>query len=204
MSGMENQTKPYLNEESNLFGQNRILRVVVVAILLSNSVLAYSLYRVANNRTVVVHPVGMPGNYVLSGRRATDDYLRAMAEYVVHMVADVSAANAGRQYEAVLELFHPSKSQEWAARFQELEKTISRYSSVSYVFRRDVGQEIEQVGDHVLRVKGVKRRIVGDSVMKRIPVTYELEYKILDNQFYLFSVREISLEETDEEVADAS
>lgn len=181
----------FVQDSSNIFAENRLLKIGFFCLVLYSAVITVQIQNMSDSQKTHIVPIGGRGNFVLSSTTASDDYLRAMSEYVVHMIGNLSAATARRQLNEVLTLIHPEKYTEYQQIFNKLADGIERYPTISYVVKRRGNKDLESVGDDTLQIKAVKNRIVGDSVTRHENVTYELMYKMEQGRFWLLQIQEI-------------
>ena len=182
----------FVQDSSNVYAENRLLKLGFICVVLFSGFQAYSIHGSLEEQKTHIVPIGGQGDFVISGTTASDDYLRSMGRYIVHMAGDLSAASARRQLNELLTLVHPDKYSEYRDLFTKLATGIERYPTVSYVVNWRGNQDIKKVGDNTLQVSAVKRRIVGDSVTRTENITYEIRYSITQGRFWLHGIKEVS------------
>ena len=186
-----NPFQRYVQMSSNAFTEYRLLKFCFIALVIYCGVLTSLFNRSEDAVRTHIIPVGGTGEFIISGSSASNDYLRSMAEYLVIMLANNTAANARRQFTEILHLFVPEKFNEYRERFNNLATQIERYPTITYSISFSGRNHVELVDDHLLRVHTIKRRIVGNDVPKIENMVYEIDYKIEQGRFWIKDVKEI-------------
>jgi len=187
---MKNMIGEYMQESSNIFAENRILRVCVVGMLIMTVLNSISIGNLKDSIVTHIVPVGTSQNFILTGSTANDEYLRSMARYVTHMIGNMTPATARQQFTELLTLWHSTTYSEYRDRFDEIADSIERYPSVSYHSIWDGKGSISLKGE-TMRISVIKQKIVGDTVTKKIPIDIEIGYVIENGQFFIISVKEV-------------
>ena len=182
----------FVQDSSNVFAENRLLKFGFVAVVIFAGLQTATISSKLDEQRVHLIPIGGQGDFVISGSTASDDYLRSMSRYIVHMAGDLSAATARRQLNELLPLIHPDEYSRYRDLFTKLADGIERYPTVSYVVQWRGNRDIKKVGDNTIHVAGVKKRIVGDSVTSTENVTYQISYALEQGQFWLTGIKEVS------------
>lgn len=182
----------FVQDSSNVFAENRLLKLGFICMVLFSTFQAFSIHGALEKQQTHIVPIGGQGDFVISGSTASDDYLRSMARYIVHMAGNLSAASARRQLNELLVLVHPDKYSEYRDLFTKLATGIEKYPTVSYVVNWKGNRDIKKIGENTLRIATTKRRIVGDSVTRTENVTYEITYAITQGRFWLQGIKEVS------------
>lgn len=182
----------FVQDSSNVFAENRLLKFGFVAVVIFAGLQTATISSKLDEQRVHLIPIGGQGDFVISGSTASDDYLRSMSRYIVHMAGDLSAATARRQLNELLPLIHPDEYSRYRDLFTRLADGIERYPTVSYVVQWRGNRDIKKVGDDTIHVAGVKKRIVGDSVTSTENVTYHISYSFEQGRFWLTGIKEVS------------
>ena len=181
---------PFLQNSSNVYAENRLLKMGVGAMLLFGLFNAVAIQRLENHIQTHIIPVGTATSFVLTGDSANDEYLMAMARYVIHMVGDVTPANARGQYYELLKLWDSSTYSKYKDQFDKMLRSLESYPSVSYQIIWDSSEGVK-LGKGTMRKRVTKRKMVGDTVVGKTVLDYEIQYKIEHGAFKILNISEI-------------
>ena len=194
MNLLEKLLKPFVQNSSNVYAENRLLKLGVGVMLLFGLFNSVSIQRLENNIQTHYVPLGTTAKFVLTGDSANDEYLMAMSRYIIHMVGDVTPANARTQYLEILTLWDSSTYSTYKDRFEKMAKSLESYPSVSYLVEWDRGEGLKLEGNF-MRKKVVKKKMVGDTVLKKTSIDYQIEYRIEHGAFKIINISEVGGEE---------
>jgi len=184
----------YLQRSSNIFAENKSLRFMFVAILgvvLMNTV---AIQRMKDHTKTVIIPMGYSVEYEFTGNTPSENYLRDIGLFVIQMAGDISAANASRQFEDVLAIWHPSTAPEYRKRFMSISGELEKYPSTSYdVIWNSARPIMFKPGE--IRIHAAKKKIVGDAVVATTTLEYKIEYTLESGRFSIVHLKEIGGED---------
>ncbi|MFT5164470.1 MAG: conjugal transfer pilus assembly protein TraE [Alteromonadaceae bacterium] len=183
----------YVAESANMLAENKVLRIVLIAMVLWSAFNSIMLQKALDARTVVIMPPGGAYELTLSNTGAGDQYLYRMARYVTFLVGNLTAATARDQLKEVLMLIHPSHYGDFQTHFNTLTKEVERYPNISYTVEIDGGNAIDLQGKTLL-VFATKKRLVGDTVTRKTRLSYEISFTIEAGRFWIMDVKEIDQE----------
>ncbi len=186
--------KRYMQSSSNVFAENKLLRYAIAIMLLVTLINSVSIANIKDSVQTHIIPVGTQSNFILTGSTANDDYLKAMARYIVHMTGNMTPASARGQFNELLTLWHPTTYAEYRARFDKLADSLERYPSISYHIVWDGERPIKKEGDS-LRINVIKKKLVGDTVQRKTQLDIEINYVIEQGRFFIVSVKEVGGEQ---------
>ena len=126
----------FINKESNLFAENRLLKFGFVLLLIITLINSVSISQLDDNIRTHVVPIGGEGNFILSGNTGSDDYLRAMMQYVVHMMGNINASTAKSQLADLLEHFHGDVYGKYKEEFRQMSEAAERVGGPIFPSRR--------------------------------------------------------------------
>jgi len=179
----------YLNNVSNVFVKNRLLQIAVVTLLAVTVINSYTLLKVSREQRNYIVPVNVGGEIWITSKNASDDYLKSMAEYVVHNVASYTPASIEKQYNGVLEAFHPSSYPRYREMFQEITEKAQRYSSVSSTVHIDYNKPFI-IEDGRVHLYAFRSRIAGNAVTNKDYVKYTIHYRIEAGRYWVKEIEE--------------
>ncbi len=186
--------KPFMQASSNVYAENRLLKIGVSAMLVFGLFNAVAIQRLEKNIQTHVIPVGVASRFVLTGDSANDEYLMAMARYIIHMIGDVSPPLARAQYSELLTLWDASTYSKYKDQFDKMAASLEHYPSVSYHVTWDAGEGV-QIKGNTMRKRVIKKKMVGDTVVGKTTLEYEIEYKIEHGAFKIISISEVGGEQ---------
>ncbi len=180
----------YLQESANIVGENKLLRMVLIAMVVWSAFNSIMLQRALNARTVIIMPPDESFKVELSNGKAGDRYLYRMARHLTFLVGNMNAATGGDQLQEVLMMIHPSVYGSFQTHFATLSKEIERYPNISYVVQIDGDNAIAVKGERLL-VNVTKKRLVGDTVTRKDRLVYEFVFKIEAGRLWILDIKEI-------------
>lgn len=180
-------TQPYLQGSSNVFSQNKLLKIavlVIVALKVHDSIQISALK--ANTQTVVV-PGGKPYNYTVGVDSASDIYLLDMANYISMLAGNLNAANADINMTNLIALFHPSTYNKYQEHFKAIAEEIKRYPSVGF-YSELVRPEPIFIKENHITIHYKRSRVVGNAVKPPEKRTLSFDFVIENGRFYILEM----------------
>jgi len=172
---------------ANVAGENRLLKLAILAIgaavLVNSMVLVYAL----NHRTTILVPPVINTKLEIVGNSAPDEYIRVFGRYTLWLAQNYSPATARSQFSELLTLFAPERYAEVRKAFYGLADTIEmgHVSSVFHITRIVVDRTKREMD-----VYGTRRQYVNDQVIEEKERIYRVEYRIQDGRFMVVSLME--------------
>jgi conjugal transfer pilus assembly protein TraE len=182
------ELKKYMEEKTNYAMSNRILRFFVIVIGIAIIVQSFVMYSLWKSQRTVLVPPNITSQAFISGTDASDEYLRAMARYVMILTTTYSPSTARSQFSDFLKLVVPERFAEYKKVFYDLADksetgNVSSSFFVSLVKVDRVKKELIVQG--ILNQWTQDKKFITDEVK-----SYLIAYDIRDGMFY---VREIKL-----------
>jgi len=182
------ELKKYMEEKTNYAMSNRILRFFVIVIGIAIIVQSFVMYSLWKSQRTVLVPPNITSQAFISGVDASDEYLRAMARYVMILTTTYSPSTARSQFSDFLKLVAPERFAEYKKVFYDLADksetgNVSSSFFVSLVKVDRVKKELIVQG--ILNQWTQDKKFITDEVK-----SYLIAYDIRDGMFY---VREIKL-----------
>lgn len=172
---------------ANVAGENRLLKLAILAIgaavLVNSMVLVYAL----NHRTTILVPPVINTKLEIVGNSAPDEYIRVFGRYTMWLAQNYSPATARSQFSELLTLFAPERYAEVRKAFYGLADTIEmgHVSSVFHITRIVVDRTRREMD-----VYGTRRQYVNDQVIEEKERIYRIEYRIQDGRFMVVRLME--------------
>lgn len=122
----------YINETSNLWSENRLLKALLLVLTLLFLVdIAVGISNRHSLRTVVV-PFGAENDLQIVGNEPSERYLKAMARNIATLFGTFTAGSVEAQYDELLRFVHPSKYADVRGEFRNLVKQISAFPTIAF------------------------------------------------------------------------
>ena len=181
------KTKIFVQQASNFFVENRLLKFVIVVMALAVSFNSFMVYRAVRYQRVVLIPPKMTGTIEFVQGRPTDTYLRDTCRRIVNLAGTYSPATVRGQFEELLTYYapesYPVASKEWYSLAGRIEE--SQVSSVFYL-------EKIKLQDNMIEIFGNLKQLAGDTLLENTSKTYLINYRLQDGRFYVVSFKEKS------------
>jgi len=181
------KTKIFVQQASNLFVENRLLKFAIVILSLAVSFNSLMVYRAVKYQRVVLIPPRMTGNVEFIQGRPTDTYMRDISRRIVTLATTYSPPTARAQFEELLFYFapesYPEASKLWYSLAGRVEE--SQVSSVFYL-------EKIKLAENVIEIFGNLKQFAGDTMFENTSKTYLIDYRMLDGRFSIVSLQEKS------------
>lgn len=181
--------KLFLQKSSNLFAENRLLKMGFVCVLAITIINWYDNKSARDEIRTLIIPAGSGGNIEIGYGTASNDYLINMARLIIHLSGDYTASTARTQFEELLKLFAPETMGEAQKRFMDEAKEIERFSSVASTVYW-AGDNAMQVTANTITVRAVKVRYINGNAVRSENMKYKIAYVIRAGRFYILSFEE--------------
>ena len=179
--------KRFLQPNSNLFAENRILKFVTVVLAISFIWFAYKVEDVKDRvRTVVVPPV-INSKIEISGSWTTDSYAKEYMRYIGSLLWNYSPGIARNQFSEALSSWHPSVFEDAKARLYIIADNIEKTEAASVFYINSIKTNHEA---QTIEVMGTRRLTQREETMENLVKTYIVGYKVENGRFWIMSVEE--------------
>ncbi len=179
----------YLQDSSNVFAENRLLKLGVGIIACVSLWNGYAVHRLKDTLRTEILPPFSEKKWVITGNDANDDYLADMARHIVQSLGTWNPGSVRVQLNQLLRYIHPQAYPKYRDPFTRIADRAERYASVSFAVHWDPGQAIERHGN-TLKLHAVRRRITGDQVSRTEKVEYLIDFKIESGRFWVTDIIE--------------
>lgn len=179
------KAKLFLQQTSNLFVENRLLKSIIVILSLAVIFNSFMVYRAVKYQRVVLIPPTMTGTVEFVQGKPTDNYIRDISRRIVSLAVSYSPPTARTQFEELLSYFAPESYPQASKRWYSLASKIetSQVSSVFYL-------EKIKILENRIEIFGNMKQLAGDTLLENTSKTYLIDYRLLDGRFYIVSFRE--------------
>lgn len=173
----EHRVNYFLSKNSNLFTENKLLKVGFIALGLMVMYQQISIPRMIESQRTVIMPSAST-KYEVGRFSADDQYLYDTALTILMYYENVNAGNVESNYSNLLMYAHESYHGELKERLNKRKKIIKKLTSISY-FTEFMGlSDISKKGDEIYVTYSHYRRIGGKvepPVRKKLTITYGFE-----------------------------
>ncbi len=179
------KAKLFLQQTSNLFVENRLLKSIIVVLSLAVIFNSFMVYRAVKYQRVVLIPPTMTGTVEFVQGKPTDNYIRDISRRIVSLAVSYSPPTARAQFEELLSYFAPESYPKASKRWYSLASRIetSQVSSVFYL------EKIKTMENRI-EIFGNMKQLAGDTLLENTSKTYLIDYRLQDGRFYIVSFRE--------------
>ena len=181
------KTEIFVQQASNFFVENRLLKFVIVVLALTVCFNSLMVYRAVKYQRTVLIPPKMTGTVEFVQGKPTDSYIRDMSRHIITLGTTYSPPTARAQFEDLLYYFapesYPDASKLWYSLAGRIEE--SQVSSVFYL-------EKIKVQDNTIEIFGNLKQLAGDTLLENTSKTYLINFRLQDGRFYVVSFKEKS------------
>lgn len=178
----------YLQGSSNLFEENRLLKVAVAGLFGITAVLGTLIYTSGQNTRTVVVPFAASGDLYVTGNKPSEAYLRTITRNMVSLSGTYSAYSADRQFQELLSITHPSAYNSLRDSLNRLldELADNPTLSIATYIRPDLPVTWT---DREILVPVEKVRVIG-GVIRKFRGNLRIRYAIDNGRFWLIALSE--------------
>lgn len=182
----------FLQKSSNLFAENRLLKLAVFFLCIALAINSFFVYRAVKYQRVILIPPKMTGTVEFVQGKPSDQYVKDLARRMVNLALTYSPANARAQFSELLAMFapdvYPQASRTWYSLASRIEETL--VSSVFYLEKISLDN-----ANNRLEITGMKKQFAEDRAVDESNKTYVIKYRIDAGQFFILSLMEKGQEE---------
>lgn len=177
----------FLQKSSNIFAENRLLKFVVVALGIAVVINTAGLFMALNSQRVILVPPVVNSKISISGDKASDEYLKEFARYILNLALTYNPVNARSQFSELLAVYDPSQFQTARKELYELADKIESTKASSAFYIQSIINDNEK---HRLEVTGTKKTYMVDQKAEDTLKVYLIEYRIDNGKFILVRLYE--------------
>jgi conjugal transfer pilus assembly protein TraE len=178
----------YLQGSSNLFEENRLLKVAVAGLFGVSAVLGTLIYTSNQNTRTVVVPFGAGGDLYVTGSKPSEAYLRTITRNLVSLSGTYSAYSADRQFQELLSITHPSAYNSLRDSLNRLLDEMADNPTLSIATYIRPDQPVAWTDREIL-VPVEKVRVIG-GVIRKFRGNLRIRYAIDNGRFWLVALSE--------------
>lgn len=177
----------FLQKSSNIFAENRLLKFVVVALGIAVVVNTAGLFMALNSQRVILVPPVVNSKISVSGDKASDEYLKEFARYILNLALTYNPVNARSQFSELLAVYDPAEFQASRKELYELADKIENTKASSAFYIQSVINDTEK---RRLEVTGTKKTYMVDQKAEDAQKVYLIDYRIENGKFILVRLYE--------------
>ena len=177
----------FLQKSSNIFAENRLLKFVVVALGIAVVINTAGLFMALNSQRVILVPPVVNSKISISGDKASDEYLKEFARYILNLALTYNPVNARSQFSELLAVYDPAQFQASRKELYELADKIENTKASSAFYIHSIINDAER---RRLEVTGTKKTYMVDQKAEDAQKVYLIEYRIENGKFILVRLYE--------------
>lgn len=178
----------YLQGSSNLFEENRLLKLAIAGMFGVSAVLGTVMYTSAQNQRTVVVPFGASGDLYVTGSKPSEAYLRTITFNIVALSGTYSAYSADRQFQELLSIAHPSAYNAMRDSLNRLLEELGDNPTLSIATYIRPDQPVTWT-DREIVAPVEKVRVIG-GVVRKFRGNLRIRYAIDNGRFWLIALTE--------------
>ena len=175
----------YLQQSSNLFAANQLLRFVVIVLSVCLMFASTMVYRAVRYQKVILIPPQMTGTVEFVQGKPTEAYIQDISRRILTLATSYSPHTARKQFNELLVYYAPESYPEASTLWYSLAGRIEE-SQVSSVFY----PEKTTLKENRIEVFGDLKQYTGNTRLENTTRTYFLDYQIRDGRFSLLAFKE--------------
>ena len=177
----------FLQKSSNIFAENRLLKFVVVALGIAVVINTAGLFMALNSQRVILVPPVVNSKISVSGDKASDEYLKEFARYILNLALTYNPVNARSQFSELLAVYDPAQFQVSRKELYELADKIENTKASSAFYIQSIINDTEK---RRLEITGTKKTYMVDQKAEDTLKVYLIEYRIENGKFILVRLYE--------------
>lgn len=193
----EGAVSPFLQASSNVFGQNRLLKIMMGLMVIGVWMIYTSVQDFKTHQKTIIHPGGQRPPYEISNYSANDIYLFDMANYIVYLVGNFSPTNVDDRLNILIGLFAEQNYPRYQEHFKKLAREVKRFKNISHVAELEYPDPIF-LRENQLRIRMKKSKVVGTTVKPPVVNYLIVDYQIVDGRFQIIDLKELTQAEFSE------
>ncbi len=182
--------KTFLSKTSNIMGENKLLRLIVIVI---GGVTIYNtifLQKFIDNRVTIIEPRGGFSETVeVSKNQMNNAYIKSFVRDVIDTAFNYNPQNVKGQFEDLLTMFAPEPEvyQDAFNTFYQLGELIAKENITSAAYIQNIAIDPSK---HLITVRVLSRKYKEDKKLEDKIKAILIDYRIGDGQFKLLKLTE--------------
>jgi conjugal transfer pilus assembly protein TraE len=189
--------KPFLQQTSNVFGQNRLLKIMMGMMVIGVWMIYSSVQDFKTHQQTIVIPGGQRAPYEIRNYSASEQYIFDMANYITYLAGNFSPNNVSDRFNILLGLFHESSYPRYQSHFKELAHEIQQFKNISHIAELAYPDPLFS-RENQLRIRMKKSKVVGTTIKPAVVNYLIVDYQIIDGRFWIMNLQELTQSEYSE------
>lgn len=181
--------KPFIQDSSNVFMQNKLLIAIVFFIAALNVWDSIQISNLRDDHTTIIYPYGDVEPYRIRHNSANLAYTYDMAKYIIYLYTNHDSLTVKDNYEILLSMFHPSTLPRYQVHLRRMATDFAKYINIAHVGQVNRHDGVVQLKNK-LTIRYSQSRITGMAVQPPRPKVIEIEYLIENGRFWIVEMTE--------------
>jgi conjugal transfer pilus assembly protein TraE len=179
--------KKWVQRSSNVFGENLLLKFVVVVWGIALVVMGFRVERAVNMQRTIIMPPGLGQKVEVGSADASDEYIEHYARYALNLALNYTPATVRGQFDRLLLLYAPETYPKAQTALYELASAIekARNTNAFYVTSIVVFRDKEEV-----EIAGLRRQFIEDVKAGEQRKTYVMKYRVINGRMQIVELAE--------------
>lgn len=178
----------YVGKTSNVYGQNRLLKFVIVTLTLSVVVSSIFSWLALKYQKVIIMPPVMEKKFEISGKSVDEEYVRQFSRYIIGLLITYSPQSVKGQYNEILLHTYPGSYSKFKKKLDDTIIDIEKLSVSSVFYIQSVKVDTSK---QTISIGGIKRQFSQDHRVFDGKSNYQITYTVVDGRFYVVDFQEI-------------
>ncbi|HQO64027.1 MAG TPA: type IV conjugative transfer system protein TraE [Syntrophorhabdus sp.] len=179
--------KAYIDETSNVYAHNRLLKSIIVILTIGFIFNSISTFFAMKYQKVIILPPILDKQVIISGNNVDEEYIRQFSRYIVNLVNTYSPYTAKGQFEELMLHIDPSSFDVYKSKFDEIRSNIEALTISSVFYPQDIKLN---TATHVIEITGIKKQTTTESTIFNGKVIYLISYTVRNGRFYVLEINE--------------
>lgn len=172
----------FLQRNSNIFAENRLLKFAIIILGVAVVINTVGVFIALDKQRVILVPPVINSKLVVSGDKASDEYLKEFARYILGLALTYNPATARAQFSEILAVYDPSEFQSARKGLYELADKIENTRASSAFYIQSITNDAEK---RRIEVTGTKNTYMAEQKADSVQTTYIIEYRFNSGKFIL-------------------
>ena len=172
----------FLQRNSNIFAENRLLKFAIIILGVAVVINTVGVFIALDKQRVILVPPVINSKLVVSGDKASDEYLKEFTRYILGLALTYNPATARAQFSEILAVYDPSEFQSARKGLYELADKIENTRASSAFYIQSITNDAEK---RRIEVTGTKNTYMAEQKADSVQTTYIIEYRFNSGKFIL-------------------
>jgi conjugal transfer pilus assembly protein TraE len=174
--------KYFVNKNSVLFAENRLLKFTVVVIGIAMIYFATKVESAVTAHKVIIVPAGLSTETEIDGNFLPDNYIDTMATYIMSLASNYTPASARGQFDRLLRLYAPDQLTGAKKVFYDFASAIEVSKNTSSFYISGISVDRKK---HQIEVKGTRKEFTESAKLADQNKTYFIDFTVENGRFMI-------------------